>query len=127
MFFRRLLNDETACASYLLGCKSRGEMAVVDPHADLVDTYVALADAQGARISAALETHVQADHLSGMAALVERTGATAYMPAGADVESTTRRSPTRVRCCRPRGCRGITCGEGSGARRPSARCGRSWL
>lgn len=34
MFFRQLLNDETACASYLLGCKSRGEMAVVDPHAD---------------------------------------------------------------------------------------------
>jgi glyoxylase-like metal-dependent hydrolase (beta-lactamase superfamily II) len=61
-------------------------MAVVDPHADLVDTYVALAEAQGARISAVLETHVQADHFSGMAALVERTGATAYMPAGAEVE-----------------------------------------
>jgi hydroxyacylglutathione hydrolase len=86
VFFRQLLNDETACASYLLGCKSRGELAVVDPHADLVDTYVALADAQGARISAVLETHVQADHLSGMAALVERTNATAYMPAGAEVE-----------------------------------------
>jgi len=86
VFFRQLLNDQTACASYLLGCKSRSEMAVVDPHADLVDTYVALADAQGARISAVLETHVQADHFSGMAALVERTGATAYMPAGAEVE-----------------------------------------
>lgn len=86
MFFRQLLNDETACASYLLGCKSHGELAVVDPHADLVDAYVALADAQGARISAVLETHVQADHLSGMAALVERTGATPYMPAGAGVE-----------------------------------------
>jgi glyoxylase-like metal-dependent hydrolase (beta-lactamase superfamily II) len=61
-------------------------MAVVDPHADLVDAYIALADAQGARISAVLETHVQADHFSGMAALVERTGATAYMPAGAEVE-----------------------------------------
>jgi hydroxyacylglutathione hydrolase len=86
MFFRQLLNDETACASYLLGCKSRGEVAVVDPHVALVDTYVALADAQGARISAVLETHVQADHPSGMAALVERTGATAYMPAGTGVE-----------------------------------------
>lgn len=86
MFFRQLLNDETACASYLLGCKSHGELAVVDPHADLVDAYVALADAQGAPISAVLETHVQADHLSGMAALLKRTGATAYMPAGAEVE-----------------------------------------
>ena len=86
MFFRQLLNDETACASYLLGCKSRGELAVVDPHADLVDAYIALAEAQGARISAVLETHVQADHFSGMAALVERTGATPYLPAGAGVE-----------------------------------------
>ena len=86
MYFRQLLNDETACASYLLGCKSRGEVAVVDPHVDLVDTYVGLAAAQGTRIAAVLETHVQADHFSGMAALVERTGATPYLPSGAGVE-----------------------------------------
>lgn len=86
MFFRQLLNDETACASYLLGCKSRGELAVVDPHVDLLDTYVELAEAQGARIAAVLETHVQADHVSGLPALVERTGATPYLPAGAGVE-----------------------------------------
>jgi glyoxylase-like metal-dependent hydrolase (beta-lactamase superfamily II) len=86
MFFRQLLNDETACASYLLGCKSKGELAVVDPHVDLLDAYVELAEAQGARIAAVLETHVQADHFSGMAALVERTGATPYLPAGAGVE-----------------------------------------
>lgn len=86
MFFRQLLNDETACASYLLGCKSKGELAVVDPHVDLLDSYVELADAQGARIAAVLETHVQADHFSGMAALVAQTGATPYLPAGAGVE-----------------------------------------
>jgi len=86
MYFRQLLNDETACASYLLGCKSKGAMAVVDPHLDLVDTYIELAEAQGARIAAVLETHVQADHFSGMAALVERTSAPAYLPAGAGVE-----------------------------------------
>jgi glyoxylase-like metal-dependent hydrolase (beta-lactamase superfamily II) len=86
VFFRQLFNDETACASYLLGCKSKGELAVVDPHVDLIDEYVALAEAQGARIAAVLETHVQADHVSGMADLVERTGATPYLPAGAGVE-----------------------------------------
>lgn len=86
MYFRQLLNDETACASYLLGCKSKGEFAVVDPHVDLVDTYVELAEAQGARIAAVLETHVQADHVSGLPELVERTGATPYLPAGAGVE-----------------------------------------
>jgi glyoxylase-like metal-dependent hydrolase (beta-lactamase superfamily II) len=85
MFFRQLLHDDTACASYLLGCKSRGELAVVDPHVDLVDAYVELAEAQGVRIAAVLETHVQADHFSGMATLVERTGATPYLPAGAGV------------------------------------------
>jgi hydroxyacylglutathione hydrolase len=86
MFFRQLLNDETACASYLLGCKSKGELAVVDPHVDLIDTYIELAEAQGARIAAVLETHVQADHFSGMAGVVERTGATPYLPAGAGVD-----------------------------------------
>jgi glyoxylase-like metal-dependent hydrolase (beta-lactamase superfamily II) len=86
MFFRQLLNDETACASYLLGCKSAGEFAVVDAHADLVDDYIATAEAQGAKIAAVLETHVQADHLSGLPELVQRTGATACLPAGAEVE-----------------------------------------
>ena len=38
------------------------------------------------RSSAVFETHVQADHVSGLPALVERTGATAYLPAGAGVE-----------------------------------------
>jgi len=86
MYFRQLLNDETACASYLFGCSTAGELAVVDPHIDLVDDYVALAEAQGSRIAAVIETHVQADHVSGLPGLVAKTGATAYLPAGADVE-----------------------------------------
>lgn len=86
MYFRQLLNDETACASYLFGCKTKGTFAVVDPHADLVDRYVSGARAQGAEIVAVLETHLQADHVSGLPELVERTGATAYLPAGSGVE-----------------------------------------
>jgi glyoxylase-like metal-dependent hydrolase (beta-lactamase superfamily II) len=86
VFFRQLLNDETACASYLLGCKTHGTLAVIDPHSDLVDDYVAAAAAQGAAIVAVLETHVQADHVSGLPALVARTGATAYLPEGSGVE-----------------------------------------
>jgi hydroxyacylglutathione hydrolase len=86
MYFRQLLNDETACASYLFGCNTAGELAVVDPHIDLVDDYVALAEGQGSRIAAVIETHVQADHVSGLPELVAKTGATAYLPAGADVE-----------------------------------------
>ena len=86
MFFRQFLNDDTACASYLLGCKSKGKLAVVDPHIELLDEYLARAEAQGAEIAAVLETHLQADHVSGLPALVERTGATAYLPAGAGVD-----------------------------------------
>lgn len=86
MYFRQLLNDETACASYLLGCKTKGKLAVVDPHVDLVEEYIARAEAQGAEIAAVLETHVQADHVSGLPELVARTGATAYLPDGAGVE-----------------------------------------
>ena len=37
MYFRQLLNDESACASYLFGCKTHSKFAVVDPHIDLVD------------------------------------------------------------------------------------------
>ena len=86
MYFRQLLNDETACASYLLGCKTHSAFAVVDPHIDLVDEYVALADGEGAAVVAVLDTHVQADHVSGLPELVARTGATAYLPEGAGVD-----------------------------------------
>lgn len=86
MFFRQLLNDSTACASYLFGCKTHAKFAVVDPHIDLVDDYIALAEAQGIPIVAVLETHVQADHVSGLPELVRRTGATAYLPEAAGVD-----------------------------------------
>jgi hydroxyacylglutathione hydrolase len=86
MLFRQFLNDASACASYLLGCTSKGRLAVVDPHAELVDDYIRTAAAQGVPIVAVLETHVQADHVSGLPALVERTGATAYLPEAAGVE-----------------------------------------
>jgi glyoxylase-like metal-dependent hydrolase (beta-lactamase superfamily II) len=86
MYFRQLLNDDTACASYLFGCKTHSRFGVVDPHADLVDEYIALAEGQGVPIVAVFETHVQADHVSGLPELVRRTGATAYLPEGAGVE-----------------------------------------
>jgi hydroxyacylglutathione hydrolase len=86
MFFRQFLNDETACASYLFGCKTAGELAVVDAHIDLVDDYIAAAESQGSKIAAVLETHLQADHVSGLPQLVQRTGATAYMPEGSGVK-----------------------------------------
>jgi glyoxylase-like metal-dependent hydrolase (beta-lactamase superfamily II) len=86
MILRPFLYEPTACASFLFGCTSRSRLAVVDAHADLVDEYVAEAARIGAEIVAVFETHVQADHVSGLPALVEATGATAYLPEGAGVE-----------------------------------------
>jgi len=85
MLLRPFLNDASSCASYLFGCGTHSKLAVVDPHADLVDAYLASAAAIGAPIVAVFETHVQADHVSGLPALVERSAATAYLPAGAGV------------------------------------------
>lgn len=86
MILRPFLNDASSCASYLFGCTTHAQLAVVDPHADLVDAYVDLSASVGSPIVAVFETHVQADHVSGLPALVERTGATGYLPAGAGVD-----------------------------------------
>ena len=86
MVLRPFLNDAGSCASYLFGCTSHDKLAVVDAHADLVDNYVAAAAAIGSPITAVFETHVQADHVSGLPQLVRRTDATVYVPTGARVE-----------------------------------------
>ena len=86
MLLRPFLNDASSCASYLFGCGTHSKLAVVDPHADLVADYLATAAALGASIVAVFETHVQADHVSGLPDLVERTDATAYLPADAGVQ-----------------------------------------
>ncbi len=85
MILRPLFVPQTACASYLFGCLAKSRLAVVDPHEQLVDRYLEEAERAGAPIVGVFETHLQADHVSGLPALVAATGATAYLPAGADV------------------------------------------
>src|SRR6266542_4524944 len=86
MVLRPFLFAETSCASYLFGCTTHDRLGVVDPHEVLVDSYLAEAERIGAPIVAVFETHVQADHVSGLPALVEAAGATPYLPAGAEVD-----------------------------------------
>jgi glyoxylase-like metal-dependent hydrolase (beta-lactamase superfamily II) len=86
VLLRPFLFEPTACSSYLFGCLTHSRLAVVDPHEALVDRYLEGADRVGAPIVAVFETHVQADHVSGLPRLVERTGATPYLPAGAEVD-----------------------------------------
>jgi hydroxyacylglutathione hydrolase len=86
MILRQFLYPETACASYLFGCTTHRKLAVVEPHSALVDHYLETAAENGSPIVAVFDTHVQADHVSGLPELVQRTGATAYLPHGVDVE-----------------------------------------
>jgi glyoxylase-like metal-dependent hydrolase (beta-lactamase superfamily II) len=86
VLLRPFLNDAGSCASYLFGCTSHHKLAVVDPHVDLVESYLEAAERAGSPIVAVFETHVQADHVSGLPALVDTTGATAYLPGASGVE-----------------------------------------
>jgi glyoxylase-like metal-dependent hydrolase (beta-lactamase superfamily II) len=74
MLLRPFLYDHGSCASYLFGCTTHQKLAVVDAHADLVDDYLAAAASVGSPIVAVFETHVQADHVSGLPGLIARTG-----------------------------------------------------
>src|SRR6266540_1780208 len=66
------------CLSYLIGAD--GEAAVIDAAVD-AEVYLDLARQEGWRISAVLDTHIHADHLSRSGALAEQSGATLYLPA----------------------------------------------
>ncbi len=85
MIFRQILHPATGCASYIFGCTGKKALAVVDPHAAHVDDYLAVATAAEAPIVAIVETHVQADHLSGAPELGRRTGADIYLHEAAAV------------------------------------------
>src|SRR5262245_31320198 len=86
MIFRQVLHPATGCASYVFGCTGKARLAVVDPHAEHIQDYLAIARSAGVPIVAIFETHVQADHLSGARDLARRTGAAFYLHEAADVE-----------------------------------------
>jgi len=57
----------------------------VDPQANDVDTYIQFARAKGMEIKYVVDTHVQADHVSGGRALAQLTGADYCLHESADV------------------------------------------
>ena len=71
----------SGCLGYAV--VSGGEAAVVDPLRAFTDRYVADARERGASVEYVLDTHVHADHVSGLRELAAATGATAVMPAEA--------------------------------------------
>ncbi|MFB1066416.1 MBL fold metallo-hydrolase [Natrinema sp. H-ect4] len=71
----------SGCLAYAI--YSDGEAAVIDPLRAFADRYVDAADDRNATIEYAIDTHVHADHVSGVRALTERTDAEAVVPEGA--------------------------------------------
>lgn len=83
MIFKPYYYFETGCAAYLFGCGGLGVCAVVDPHEEDVDAYLAFAASKGMRITHVIDTHLHADHRSGGPALAARAGAVYALHASA--------------------------------------------
>lgn len=82
MYFRQILHTEKACASYLVGCPTRGVCAVVDPQGD-PQAYIAQVEQNGMAVDSIIETHTHADHVSCARQLASVNGAPLYMGPGA--------------------------------------------
>jgi len=51
MIFQQILNDESGCLSYLIGCGQAGQAVIVDPGRDRVHEYLRLARRKGLQIT----------------------------------------------------------------------------
>lgn len=71
----------SGCLAYLV--VSDGEAAVIDPLRAFTVQYAQDVRNLGAELIYALDTHIHADHISGVRSLADQTGATAVMPAAA--------------------------------------------
>jgi hydroxyacylglutathione hydrolase len=64
VLFKQFVDDDLGCASYLVGDEHDGVAVVVDP-AYRIEQYLEEAERHGVRLTAVLETHTHADHVSG--------------------------------------------------------------
>src|SRR5207249_1868591 len=78
MIFQQILNEESGCLSYLIGCGQAGQAVIVDPGRDRVHEYLRLARRKGLQITHVVETHTHADHISGNRDLAAATNAAIF-------------------------------------------------
>ena len=69
MIFRQLFDPVSSTYTYLIGSRRGGEALIIDPVLDRVDRYIQLIRELELELVKAIDTHVHADHLSGLGAL----------------------------------------------------------
>ena len=77
MIFQQFRHEEGGCLSYIVGCSRMQVCAIIDSQHD-IEPYIKYAEDHGMRITHIIETHSQADHLSGAQRLAAATGASVY-------------------------------------------------
>ena len=73
MIFRQLYDNVSGTYTYLLASRHGGEALIVDPVLERVDRYIQLLTELDLRLVKAVDTHLHADHVTGLAALRDRT------------------------------------------------------
>jgi glyoxylase-like metal-dependent hydrolase (beta-lactamase superfamily II)/rhodanese-related sulfurtransferase len=73
MIFRQLFDGASCTYSYLLASRRGGEALIIDPVLEKVERYVQLLRELDLRLVKAVDTHMHADHITGIGALRDRT------------------------------------------------------
>jgi glyoxylase-like metal-dependent hydrolase (beta-lactamase superfamily II)/rhodanese-related sulfurtransferase len=73
MIFRQLFDSVSGTYSYLLASRAGGEALIIDPVLEKVDRYCQLLRELDLRLVKAVDTHLHADHVTGLGALRDRT------------------------------------------------------
>ena len=73
MIFRQLFDSVSGTYSYLLASRRGGEALIIDPVLEKVDRYLQLVRELELKLVKAIDTHLHADHITGLGALRDRT------------------------------------------------------
>jgi glyoxylase-like metal-dependent hydrolase (beta-lactamase superfamily II)/rhodanese-related sulfurtransferase len=73
MIFRQLFDAVSGTYTYLLASRRGGEALIIDPVLEKVDRYIQLVDELELKLVKAVDTHLHADHITGLGALRDRT------------------------------------------------------
>ena len=73
MIFRQLFDGVSGTYSYLLASRAGGEALILDPVLEKVDRYCQLLRELDLRLVKAVDTHLHADHVTGLGELRDRT------------------------------------------------------